>query len=132
MSKPQTRFEMKDGSVFQFPHPYWEQAFLMKHPDISDEIKERFAVLVKEYWDAKKTRDKFGDKAWEKEYKTQAELAEDLMYCEVRAPLMVIVISQLSGGKSSVLALGKDGPTKYTGGEPKKTTIEEELGEDKK
>lgn len=121
---------MEDNSMFRMPDPEWNRALGMKYPVRKwAKIKKVFREDVAKHFQARTVPTKFNwDEPWENEYKNHAELAKEVMYVHIRAPLMGIILAEATEGKSKVIALSRNEQGKatiYSDKKPKKTTIEE-------
>lgn len=103
--------EMRDGSVWSTDKEYWQKALNLKaknHSMTMDELCEDIRDGVEQCWNDKKVLTKFGDEDWEREYKDQADLADDCIYAYVRPYLMALIISEV-GAETKVVSVGEDG-----------------------
>src|SRR3972149_2830255 len=107
--------KMKDGSVYKMPNEKWQQAYDMKYSQEDQrEIKKIFTELAEKHWKTKTVPTKFGtDAKWgteetKKKYKNHADLEDDIMYVYIRAAIMGIIFSELSGGRGKVIGISND------------------------
>jgi len=113
MNNGKTKITMEDGSVWKSPHEIWDKAIQLKSPNNPD-WKDHFTKATKVHWDNKHVPDKFGhNNPWEKEYGNHAKLGDEVMYVYLRAAIMGITLSQMTDGKSKVIAIGKDKTVEY-------------------
>ena len=100
--------KMSDGSTYRPDNEHWEKAIQMRMEDPN--WKTEFITAVAHHWEMQTTPNKFGSEdPWTTEYKNQAALAQDVLYPNLRAILMGMMLSEASGGKSKVIALGRNG-----------------------
>ena len=97
---PLFRVEFDDGSVFVMPSHLWQLAFEWKNGrKANDERAEAFKIIVDGYVSRRESPSEFGDEPWPIGSSfPKAQMAYEVMYSEVRAPLMSIVMSEMSKG----------------------------------
>lgn len=124
---------MDDRSEFAMPNDKWNKAFSLKYPiDRWEEVKEAFRKEVARHWYNRTTPTKFGfAEPWGEEYQNQAELAEQVMYCRIRAALFGLILAEETGGQGKVIAFSGDGATVYSDKEPEKKRFDELFGNNK-
>lgn len=140
--------EMNDGSVYTLDSERWLRAFRLKYGDedigaVIDAFRERVA----EHWENetkpwKGITIEWGTEPWQLEgaeetFDDQADLAGEVMYSSLRAPLMAMAMDDLSdeddesGDGASVIGIRDDDVVEYTGDEMvEHETIEDALSAD--
>ena len=114
------KFKMLDGSIYEVNDESWIKAIRIRKKPDSKVWDKAFAEAVKIYFDSKTMPNKFGaiypnGEKWDKNYKNHADLAPVILYLQLRAILMGMMMSNLGGGK--VVAMSKDGGvTEYPSG----------------
>jgi len=120
--KSDLKIDFDDGSTFEM-NIYWEEAMTTKGKDNGMDVQETLDYVrdsVDEYWNDKRTMDKFGDHSWESDdqYKTKAALCEDIGYAWIRAYLFGIVFREIAKEKGTtpvkVVTLDEDGMHEIT------------------
>jgi len=87
-----------DGSVLKVPQ-VWLDCFRKKERDLgktkADHDRE-FLHAVDEYWQRGEEPTKFGDAPWKQEYRTKAELGQQVLYSYIRAYVIASVFEKLA------------------------------------
>lgn len=124
--------ELEDGSVYRLDDELRLRAFNVKYGDADREsVLRGFRKRVAEHW-ANRTKPwkgitlEWGEGPYarvDESFEDQAELAGEVMYSALRAPLMALVMQDLGdadgdrGDAPSVIGIGSDGVVEYRGDE---------------
>lgn len=142
------KFKLPDGTIYELKHKKWRRALVFKLQteglDIKKNFKEIHAIFtskVKKHWNNKTVPTKFEwDIPWKEYFQEQtrlykdgdvkkpvtkfnrmSDLADVVMYQIIRAPLMGLILSELtknSKNKSHVIALSDNEAITYSDKNP--------------
>jgi hypothetical protein len=129
---------MEDGSIFTMPDESWTKAFRIKYAGEEKEALRIFKKTVAKHWKEHTLPTKFGwDDKWGEDYPDQASLGKDIMYVYIRTALLAVAMESLAieEGKSwqpTVIGVGENEVTEYTGHGKRKISLDEAFGNKEK